>query len=169
MWENVNFPGGGKKLTLIEKVHVEPSAFSDEYILQTVQRFCEKLLAICPLHRIIFCESFYVDSYVTREGRIEKFDTQQRARGLKVNPWLMKLERLVLHFLEGCHVIYFPENVLADEIHHLHLAPTHYCENYYRYAYEKMKEITFGNWKFQAAEMLRIDNNEIRRLLERRL
>lgn len=119
-----------------------------------------------PVNKIIFCESFYVEHFVSKHGTIESFNLYLQKRTADINPWLEKLERLLLYYLHGCHIICFPPNILADELHHLYLSPIHYCKNYYRYAYENIRQIAYGT-SFSAMDMIGIDNGEICRLLKR--
>ena len=47
--------------------------------------------------------------------------------------YLQKCFECSKEILKGCHVIYFPENVLGDENHHLKPAHMHYTQEYYDY------------------------------------
>lgn len=146
---------------------IHASTFEPNYINNIVKRFAKKLLTVCPADKIIFCESFFVDQYIDKKERLKSFDSLIVKRSFEVNSWLKKLQKLLLYHLDGCNVICFPEKTIGDELHHLHLAPMHYCKNFYRYAYEKIKSIV-GLENFSTTDMIEADNEEMLCLLQRR-
>lgn len=146
---------------------IDASTFEPNYITNIIKKFAKKLLTVCPADRVIFCESFFVNQYIDKEGRLKNFDSLIEKRSFEVNSWLEKIEKILLYHLEGCNVIHFPKKTMGDELHHLHLAPMHYCKNFYRYAYGKIKTIV-GLGNFSTTDMIEIDNEEMLSLLHRR-
>lgn len=115
-------------------------------------------------------ETFKVSQYVSKDGKIKSFD-DNNYRITKTNNYLLRIQNLFLHYMKGCNIIKFPLNTLGDESHHLHLAPTHYCDNYYQYVLERIKNICIHSSDYTGNEsciVMQKNNVNMFNLIERR-
>ena len=80
-----------------------------------------------------------------------------------VNARYLKIQNILLQYLEGCHIIHFPKNTFADADHHLHLGQLHYSSNYYKYALCAMKNIcvTKFSWSIYLKALIEEINDDI--------
>lgn len=107
--------------------------------------------------------------YVAKDGSIKEFDDEEN-RISKTNNYILRFQNLFLRYLEGCHIIKFPLNTLGDECHPLHLAATHFCQNYYLYALERIRNICIfrNEGKFESCNIMQNNNISILTLINRR-
>lgn len=135
-----------KKCKLFDNIDMNLSDFipiaheqlSDYFINKCVNLFCEKLLKIISVTKIIFIESFFCDRYLSKEQKIKSFSDLNRS--LQINNRLKKIQNMLLQNLNGCHIIRFPANALADENHSLQLAPMHYTRDIYNMFYTDLRD-----------------------------
>ena len=83
--------------------------------------------------QIILNEFYSVDSYICSNGKISKFSNEVIKTSSKWNELLSNHNNLAESTLKECHIIRFPENVIADSNHRWGLAPLHYHKLYYEY------------------------------------
>lgn len=120
-------------------------------------KLCGKIIEKYPLDRIIINRYFLVKQY--RDGdALRDINKKQVGFGIddptnlfltqegvdKVNKLARRLYDMVEKKLEGCHVIDFPLNVVADAENKWGLNPAHYSKEYYEYGGRAIKIILRG-------------------------
>ncbi len=119
----------------------------DEYLINMANflksKYGEKIILVNVREAIDF---------ITKNGDIKEIDCNQ----VNFNPyWTAYEESFDLKFIKltGCYYIKIPQNILADEYHLGDLGPVHYIDEYYKYAYESLLEITSNHEKKSKEEI----------------
>lgn len=100
------------------------------------------------MDQIIINMHYGVEEYIDNNV-LKSFGLARREYVNAYNPLVFKLFSLLRDNLEGCHVIEFPDNVIADKKHWLGLTPLHYHELYYTYAAKAIKVIAANMSKYE--------------------
>ncbi|MCD8307459.1 MAG: hypothetical protein LUD51_04435, partial [Clostridia bacterium] len=101
--------------------------------------------AIYKPEQIIFHMIYHSNAFIDKTGHLRAWLPKYKIfdeRVKNVNPFLEKVYDYCLSQLEGCHIIRWPDNVLADENHHLGIESLHYNGLYYDYAEQAISIIT---------------------------
>lgn len=123
-----------------------------------VQNICEKLLNVYTPNQIIIHKHFMVQNYCNNSNIIpfptrnsDKIDLLNRFAFYNSQEGINKTNRLVerlfdeiINIMRGCHVIEFPQNVVADRAHKWGLSPLHYMPLYYEYGSKAIEIICNG-------------------------
>ena len=140
-------------------VDVDPfEEISMEQWQQVIEQICDKILYHYSPNQIIInkhfmCEKFYGDNYMATfpDIKMEKIDYSKphtfynSIQGVKkTNKLATSLFEMLCNALRGCHVIEFPENIIADGKHKWGWSPLHYSPIYYEYGAEAIKIICNG-------------------------
>lgn len=101
-------------------------------IKERIYPYLDKLLERYPADRIILVESkpveFYIDGNTIKTFKRSSMDQRQKRADLAFS--------IAKNYLKGCHIIEFPEYVIADKEHKWGLASSHYSRAYYDYLYD---------------------------------
>ncbi|MCH5268710.1 MAG: hypothetical protein J1E62_10250 [Lachnospiraceae bacterium] len=125
---------------------------------RAIEKICDKLLyhyspSQIIINRHFMCEKFYGDNYMASFPDIKTEDIDylnpaafyNSAQGIrKTNKLAADLFEALLSAVPGCHVIEFPENIIADGKHRWGLSALHYSPVYYEYGSEAVKIICSG-------------------------
>lgn len=112
------------------------------------QRLCflfDGILSLYNPEQIIFNEIYCAEAFISKNRRYRNWDYEYQWMNdhvKKMNPLFEKVYSLCMEKLKGCHIIRWPNNVLADEIHRWGIYPLHYHELYYEYAEKALSIIT---------------------------
>lgn len=106
---------------------------SIDKLTEHIQRHYSPAQIIIPLH-------YGVKEYI-KDSVLKKFVLWRKDYTNAFNPLVKKLFKRIINNLDGCHVIEFPDNVVADADHKWGLSPLHYNKIYYEYAAEAVKVI----------------------------
>lgn len=132
---------------------------SDEQWYIAIQTLCNKILKRYSPYQIIINKHFMCDKFCINGG-IEHFPQLKKDEidyinpipffnsdvGIKkTNDLAVKLFENMVDLLPGCHVIEFPDNVVADGKHQWGLNPLHYMPLYYEYGSKALEIICEGN------------------------
>lgn len=130
----------------------------DEELRNRLQEYFSKILEVYPVDKIILVEVKNVFEKVNLDNYLmSNFQDSTTVKAKNQNIWLDKCFKYSKEILKGCHIIYFPENVLGDENHHLKPAPMHYTQEYYDYALKAI-DIICREKLSSDEEMKRLEN-----------
>ncbi len=108
--------------------------FSDEELKKRLQIYFSKILEVYPVEKIILVEIKNIFEKVDLNNyTISNFKESSTLKAKRQNVFMQKCFEYSKEILKGCHIIYFPDNVLGDENHHLMPAHMHYTQEYYDY------------------------------------
>ena len=96
---------------------------------------CDKILQHYPLDRIVFVQRRPSNFYYSSNG-IHVIDRTLPDLNQESVQIIEAVEQYVIKLLSKygkVNLIYYPDNVLADPLHHLGIYPYHYCPIYYEY------------------------------------
>lgn len=114
----------------------------DSIWMKSMDQYIENILNIFHEDRIILHETYFVDSYITKEGEIKPFPEHNLTFNGKVNTILRKYYKYLKIKLPDAYVIDILDNYnLACENHKWGLAPVHYEDDYYKHALNLIKKI----------------------------
>lgn len=112
----------------------------DEYV-KSIKIICERIKEVYKPEEIILHIHKIVDEYT--DGKIigklnnDKYPDRKRS----VQELLNKIYDVLRQEFSGCHVIEFPDNVLADSRHKYGLCGLHYHDLYYEYGKKAIQTI----------------------------
>ena len=101
--------------------------------------YFENIKKMYPLNKIIFVETQITDWKICRDGSFAENPYPKILQN-----WKQRIDyanKLARKYLDGCHVIEFPQGVYADENHKWGPGALHYVKDYYNYAFMCMKHI----------------------------
>lgn len=106
----------------------------DQFITR-IDFLLEQLVKIYPVNKIILHEFYCADVFIDKQRNLQgvKFAWMKELVE-KINPFLKKVYNFSKNKLLGCHIINWPENVVADETNKWGLCNLHYHSLYYEYA-----------------------------------
>jgi hypothetical protein len=121
----------------INKFNLEKSIWK-----RSMKEYLEKLLKIYKEEKIIIHETYFVDSYITKNGKIKSFNENQIAYNKKINALLEEYYNHIKTKLPDANVINIIENYnLAYEDHIWGNQPVHYVDSYNKQAFRILKSI----------------------------
>ncbi len=142
---------------------VSISSMDDFLFLNYMEMYVNAILKLYDLKQIILVECYCVpfainkkrDKYTVFDNKIISKNTANIQRGFN---YLHKR-------LKGCHVIKFPNGIIADEGHKWGGNPLHYIPEYYTYGFKAVDLITKNTGSLQqeqlALESLKYDYEHI--------
>ena len=110
-----------------------------------VRYLLDKILSFYQPEQIIFNELYCAYAFISRKNGYREWDYEYKwmdEQRKQFNPLFKKVYELCLKKLNGCHIIRWPENVIADELHRWGIYPLHYHNLYYEYAEKALDIIT---------------------------
>ena len=110
-----------------------------------MEQVCNEILAFYKPEQIILHKAYGVDDYLTKDGKIKKFQEKKLAENAKRHVLLERLNNVCESKFKGCHVIEMPDNVFADEMHRWGIQTLHYFGPYYDYVADAIKIIDNNN------------------------
>lgn len=119
------------------------SPFSDitmEQWKNCIDKLSDAIQKHYTLNQIILNVHYGVKKY-TNHATLQDFSPSQKKFVEKYNYLIGHLFEILRQNLDGCHVIDFPDHVIADKNHWLGLHTLHYHNIYYDYAAEAIKVI----------------------------
>lgn len=122
---------------------------------KAIEKICDQLLyryspSQIIINRHFMCDKFYCDNYMAsfpdiKTEEIDYFNPAvfyNSAQGIrKTNKLAADLFEALCSAIPGCHIIEFPENIIADGKHRWGLSALHYSPVYYEYGSEAVKII----------------------------
>ena len=105
-----------------------------------ILQLCKKILQHYPVSKIILHKHFYASKTLLKNGNIVPFQCLKETID-KTNTLCIKLFKFCESFLKGCHIINFPDNVIADNEHKCGPSALHYHDLYYEYGANALKII----------------------------
>lgn len=120
---------------------VSPFGIDDKQWEKAVDRLCEQLRKHYASHQIILHKFYGLEEFADK-NIIKAFPKQKIDFVRKYNSLAKKLNGMLEEKLKGCHVIEFPENVIAVAGHKWGLNPLHYHHMYCEYGAEAIELIT---------------------------
>lgn len=103
----------------------------------------DQLLKIYPVNKIILHEFYCADVFIDKQKNFQSVKLAWMKELVeKVNPFLKKIYNYSKNKLLGCHIVNWPENVVADETNKWGLCNLHYHRLYYEYAEKAISVIT---------------------------
>ena len=136
-WDYINEifgEGYWKRFTICE--------LDDEVYCMATSDVAERILDKYRPDQIILNIHYGVNEIIDKTNWcIEKFPPDICDKTIKSNQLYQKLYDVLEKKFYGCHVIRFPDNVLADKKHQWGLLPLHYESLYYEYGGKAVEEI----------------------------
>lgn len=123
---------------------VDPLDMDRGEVRDYIEAYCEKLLRLYEPDRIILCELKTV-GFMAEGERLSAFGNASLSVSAKMNERMALAFSYMKHFLRGCHIIEFPENVYADACHKWGKGVLHYVPEYYDYALKAVSIIVDRN------------------------
>jgi hypothetical protein len=119
----------------INKFNLEKSIWK-----RSMKEYLEKLLKIYKEEKIIIHETYFVDSYITKNGEIKSFHENQIAYNKQINALLEEYYNHIENKLPNANIINIIENYnLAYEDHIWGNQPVHYVDSYNKHAFRILK------------------------------
>ena len=115
---------------------------SDEEFNEYMDRYINEMLKIYTVDRIILLECEPALLYLKKDKTY--IDTFQYDTIFSWKKNIDKGYRYLRKKLSGCHIIEFPDGIIADENHKWGRSSLHYVREYYDYAFEAIKQITYS-------------------------
>ena len=112
-----------------------------DVLLHRTENMLDQILSIYKPENIILNEFYFSDEYISKTGILLKFDNKTIEDNKILAAIMRKVNYLCKEKLTGCHVIEWPDNVLADESHRWGLYPLHFHKYYYEYADKAIQTI----------------------------
>jgi len=104
--------------------------------------YVENLLKIYDEQQIIIHETYFVDSYIDKNGEVKSFPQKQLDFNHVINALIKEYYEYIKTKLPDAHVINIIEDYnLAYENHRWGLSPVHYEDEYYRHMLRILKRI----------------------------
>ena len=101
--------------------------------IAAVEGICERVLEHYSPEQIIVNKHFGVPRYIKDSATLRSFSAQRWKRAQEYNALAATLFGVVEERLAGCHVIEFPEGILATNRNKWGLHPMHFSTSYYDY------------------------------------
>lgn len=115
---------------------------NDEKILcllkKRVPQYFQKILEKIHVSKIILVETRAMTFYLQERQQIAEFSPAIS------DSWNKRIQcgfEIALKYLKGCHVIYFPQNMVGDAKHKWGLSRLHYVKEFYEYAFQAINII----------------------------
>lgn len=116
--------------------------FDDGLYCRAASDIAERILEKYRPDQIILNRHYGVKDILDREACvIERFPPERCEEVERANYLYHKLNDVLEKKFYGCHVINFPDNVIADKHHQWGLLPLHYDKLYYEYGGRAISEI----------------------------
>lgn len=125
--------------------NIDPFNHTADELEEAITYFCKNILKRYSPEQIIINEVKFVDNYLDINKEIKNFVGEKiipEGYAKKINDLYDVATGILKKKLCGCHIIRFPENVIADELHMWGRSPQRYLKEYYEYCNLALNIIT---------------------------
>lgn len=136
---------------------INPFEVSDDLWEDLIGQLCKKILHYYPVSKIILHKHLCASNRILKNGNIVPCQCSKEIID-KTNTLCAKLFNICESILKGCHIINFPDNVIANNEHKWGPSALHYHDLYYEYGAKALEIIN----KNLPSEMERLQLEELR-------
>lgn len=137
----------------VEKI-VEPWKLPKDYVYFCLEKYVEDILKIYSSDKIILCEIYHTDRYITLDNRIEKFKAPVGAYNKFLKECYLHIENEFIKRQAQIHIVKMPENALGDEGQKWGKYSLHFVKELYEYLFSAIDAICTEYDKDEEAEIL---------------
>ena len=110
---------------------------------KAIEIICSRIKQVYKPEQIILNKHYYAEGYIDETG-FHRYIRDLFDENDKTLELIKYVESVVEKYLEGCHVINFPDNVLGASEHIFGICSLHYHSSYYDYVRESLEVIFQG-------------------------
>ena len=125
-------------LKYYEEINTE--TIDDHILFSLLDKFIEKILQLYQPQQVILFEIKAIPYLLAKQG--QRIILSRNEWAIEYNRRIDKAYEYVKNNLQGCHIVEFPNGILADENHIWGNSVFHYIKEYYEYAYNAIKIIS---------------------------